>query len=190
MSPSDAKRRPAWEQLLDDIEAGSVDAVVGLLQLAQVPEPRRSATAHRPDQGARIAHRDGRERGHRPRLSRRAHHGSLGLGYSADGSIVPDEAEAIRDAAERVLNGESLGSVVRVWQAHGFTARTPAISKESLSDRRRVGGVLALTSVPLNVRSERSSDHRTVRLFNIDVARRSGPGSLRGSCTGRTGCSG
>lgn len=46
-------------------------------------------------------------------------HGSLGFGFR--GSVVDEgEASAIRDAASRVLSGESLGSIVASWNAAGF----------------------------------------------------------------------
>lgn len=57
------------------------------------------------------------------------------FGYEIDGTIVPSEAELVRDSAERVLNGESLRSIARHWQelgvstprndlgAHGWTPR-------------------------------------------------------------------
>ncbi|HEX9123587.1 MAG TPA: recombinase family protein [Actinomycetota bacterium] len=50
------------------------------------------------------------------------HGGSRSFGYAKDRiTIVSLEAEAIRDAARRLLNGESLSSVTAVWNAQGLT---------------------------------------------------------------------
>lgn len=52
----------------------------------------------------------------RPPKARRA------FGHAAGGRAVVDaEAEAIRDAARRVLDGETLSAVVRDWNEHGLT---------------------------------------------------------------------
>lgn len=54
------------------------------------------------------------------------HGGTPGYGHDAvDGNLIvnPEEARHIRDAARRVLRGETLGSVVRDWNAQGLVTR-------------------------------------------------------------------
>lgn len=66
-------------------------------------------------------------------------------GYSADfNTIVPAEAALLREAAERVLDGESPVAITRDWRARGvlgITGRpwTPTGLRSTLSSRRLVG---------------------------------------------------
>ncbi len=65
------------------------------------------------------------ERGQRARAQRRASgrkaHGSVGWGYTKGMVIVESEAEVIREAARRVLAGESLMAIARDLTARGIT---------------------------------------------------------------------
>lgn len=47
------------------------------------------------------------------------HHGKLGYGYGADGTIDPSQAEIIREIADRILAGETLHAVARDLNARG-----------------------------------------------------------------------
>jgi DNA invertase Pin-like site-specific DNA recombinase len=156
VSASGSKRRPAWERLLADIEAGDVDALVSysssrlyrnlrdLGRLLDLAESRALPIATVASGDVDVSTADGRmiarilasvdaaeaervgertKRSHRARAERGEVHGSLGFGYDKNCAVVPDEAEAIRDASERILNGESLGSIVRAWTAAGFRSR-------------------------------------------------------------------
>ncbi|MCW2580013.1 MAG: hypothetical protein JWR82_1614, partial [Blastococcus sp.] len=49
------------------------------------------------------------------------------FGYELDGTLVPTEAHLIREASEKVLQGASLRSIVRDWQALGVS--TPRSAK-------------------------------------------------------------
>ncbi|MGY1719274.1 recombinase family protein [Blastococcus sp. SYSU DS0552] len=49
------------------------------------------------------------------------------FGFEKDGTLVPEEAELIRESAERVLDGEPLRAIVRHWKDLGIT--TPRSSK-------------------------------------------------------------
>ena len=44
----------------------------------------------------------------------------FGYDYHDAGKIIPEEAAAIRDAAERFLSGESLGDIARSWNERGL----------------------------------------------------------------------
>lgn len=54
----------------------------------------------------------------------------FGYDRSEDGRVfvVPNEADAIREAADLVLGGATLSSVVRKWNADGFS--TTAVSRD------------------------------------------------------------
>ena len=49
------------------------------------------------------------------------------FGFEKDGTHIPEEAELIRESAEKVLDGEPLRSIVRHWKSLGIT--TPRSSK-------------------------------------------------------------
>ncbi|WP_432482536.1 recombinase family protein [Kineococcus esterisolvens] len=69
----------------------------------------------------RLANRQRAAEGYRWRSAWR------GFGYEKDGTLIPREADMIRDAAERVLNGEPLRAIVRDWRASGVS--TPRSSR-------------------------------------------------------------
>ena len=76
-------------------------AVFAELESATIGLRVRSARAH--------AAKAGRYKGGGPRP----------WGYTRSMEIIPEEAEVIRDAAERILRGESLGSIVKEWNERG-----------------------------------------------------------------------
>lgn len=148
-------RRPAYERLIADIEAGGIDAVViwkidrlarsmrefvrfsdlaeqhgvevvsvnepfdtgspigkAVIQMLAVFAELESATiSMRIKSGKAYAAKQGAVPGG----------GTRAFGYTLDRSgIAPEEATAIREAAERVLAGDSLGSIARDWNARGL----------------------------------------------------------------------
>lgn len=53
--------------------------------------------------------------------------GRRAFGYEGDGVTVrPSEAAAVLDASQRLLHGESLGSIAREWNTRGITTSTGA----------------------------------------------------------------
>jgi DNA invertase Pin-like site-specific DNA recombinase len=57
------------------------------------------------------------------------------FGYTVDRKLVPVEAKAIRDAARRVLAGESLGAIARDWNRRGLrTVRGVEWSSDRVRD--------------------------------------------------------
>ncbi len=82
------------------------------------------------------AARDGKYRG-----------GRRAFGYEGDGvTMRPFEAAAVRDASQRVLHGESLGSIARGWNAAGVTTSTgnswTSIAVHKLLIRARNAGLI------------------------------------------------
>jgi DNA invertase Pin-like site-specific DNA recombinase len=60
------------------------------------------------------------------------------LGYTTRGEIVPDEAEAIRDAYRRLMRGATLGEIARRWTAAKLAGRrweTTLVSRTLRSER-------------------------------------------------------
>ena len=152
--------RPAWQQLLDDLRAGRLDALIvydmdriarrtrDLDDLLEVYERRPSvgfgavtgeldlassggrmvarmlvsvATKASEDTGRRVArkHLELAQKG-LPAGGRRA------FGYAGDfTTVVEPEAEAIREAARRVLAGEPLTSIIDNFHARWVAAATP-----------------------------------------------------------------
>lgn len=156
VSAFDRRRiRPAWQQLLDDLRAGRLDALIvydmdriarrtrDLDDLLEVYERRPSvgfgavtgeldlassggrmvarmlvsvATKASEDTGRRVArkHLELAQKG-LPAGGRRA------FGYAGDfTTVVEPEAEAIREAARRVLAGEPLTSIIDNFHARGI----------------------------------------------------------------------
>lgn len=64
----------------------------------------------------------------------------FGYDRTPDGVVftVHKEAEAIRDAAKLVLDGATLSSVVRKWNAAGFTTTAPGKGKWGVTQLRRL----------------------------------------------------
>ncbi|WP_258802638.1 recombinase family protein [Pseudarthrobacter sp. NS4] len=87
----------------------------------------------------------------------------FGYDRSEDGRVftVPEEADAIKEAAVLVLNGATLSSVVRKWNAAGF--RTTAVGRDK-KDRAVVlkeGGLWGVTQLRRVLLSERYAGTRT-----------------------------
>lgn len=161
VSASTGKRRPAYEQLLALIEAGSIDAVavwaldrlyrrpIELEQLLPLTEQRgvklatiggehdlstRGGLLHARIMGA-VAADESRAKSDRIKRAQAqaAEAGKwlggappLGWNLRDNGSAVLDRRAAteIRNAAETLLAGGSMGSVVKDWNARGFTTST------------------------------------------------------------------
>jgi site-specific DNA recombinase len=99
-------------------------------------------------------HKGERQRVQRAQSAKKGHPNMGGprpFGYAADRiSAVPDEAEAIRNAARRVLAGETLRSIAEEWNANGVTTSggklwTGSMVRQMLisariSGRREIGG--------------------------------------------------
>lgn len=78
----------------------------------------------------------------------RPHGGRRAYGYSADGmKLVPGEARQVKEAAKRLLAGESMLSVVEDWNARGITTTTGATWRVSTLRRMMVRPRLAGLSV-------------------------------------------
>lgn len=154
VSASTARRRPQYEQMLADIEAGRISAVVVWdldrltrrpieiehfidladrygVQLASVGGDADLST----DNGRLFARIKGavarseveRKSTRQKRANlQRAHSGAPSggrrpFGYTPDRmALVPDEAEAVRDAAESLLAGDSIRSIAARMNAAGF----------------------------------------------------------------------
>ena len=91
-----------------------------------------------------------------------AHGGRRAFGYRA-GAIVPDEADAIRDAARRVLGGESIRSITADWNRRGI--RTPGTVANPAGNAWHPGSVAAV------LRSPRLAGLRTHRGHVVAVGR-------------------
>jgi site-specific DNA recombinase len=155
VSAYSGRRRPAYEQLLADIEAGEVRLVVAWhgdrlhrspveleafitaveaagvdIETARAGELDLSTPAGRMQ--ARIAGAVARhESEHKAERQRRKHQelaesgraaggGTRPYGYAADRcTLVPEEAAHVREAARRVLAGESIRSICRDFTARG-----------------------------------------------------------------------
>jgi hypothetical protein len=112
------KRRPDYEQMLSDIRAGKVDAVIVW------HEDRLTRLPRELEEFADTCLKAGVAQGGRPNGGRRPYgyegavhdaHGAILNRDRAYKAIVPTEAERIREAAERVLAGESVRSVAKDW---------------------------------------------------------------------------
>lgn len=60
---------------------------------------------------------------HRARTAAgKPHSGRAPFGYSTDWQVVPEQAARLREAAQRVLDGDALGAIVRDWNDQGVPA--------------------------------------------------------------------
>lgn len=154
LSAFSGKRRPGYEQLLADLRAGSVDAVVawhldrlhrstveleGFIDVIESTGAQvRTVTAGHLDLStpsgrmtARVAAAVARhESEHKAERIRRKMVELLDQGRSTGGArsfgfmegnnaVRPDEAQLVREAAQRALAGESLTSIARDWNVRG-----------------------------------------------------------------------
>lgn len=146
--------RDDWERLLEDTNAGQLRAVVGRYadRLTRQPEQgeallsackRTRTELHTTSAGhitsalmfrmeLAMAAEESDQKSRRMTDKHRTlatagefHGGRRRFGYNADMSEFVDvEADAIRDAATRVLNGESLASITRLWNDAGLLTPT------------------------------------------------------------------
>lgn len=154
--------REGWETMLEDARAGQLRAVVGRYadRLTRQPEQgealltacrKSGAQLHTTSAGHitsalafRIELAIAAEESDQKQRRMLDHHRRLGTAGAFSGGrrrfgftdhmadIVPAEADAIRDAMARILNGESISSIARLWNAAGlrsgegneFTTRT------------------------------------------------------------------
>ena len=153
--------RPAWDQMLRDVESGEINAIIvyhgdrlvrqpfdleSLLNLADAkgvklasptgtrnlddPNDRfvlRILTAQACMESDNTSRRRKAqyERWRREGRVRPGGRGGRAYGFATDGvTLIDAECEVIREMAERVLSGETIGSVARDASARG--ARTPA----------------------------------------------------------------
>jgi len=152
-----AKKRPAYQRLLADIEAGKVKRIVAyrsdrlyrrladLVQLTELVKEHRVkiATVASGDvdlttadglmlanilgsvaqaESQRMGERIARQRLEEARAGK-AHGGGRLFGYRRENGtmvLVPEEAEHIVDAAQKLIAGASLHSVVAAWNAAGI----------------------------------------------------------------------
>jgi site-specific DNA recombinase len=153
-------RRPGYEALLADLQAGLVDVVAvwkldrltrqGIRQvgplldaldgagatLVSVHDSIDTSTAMGEGvlgllasmakaESENISVRTRRAKLHHAKNGRHKDGGPRAFGLSRDWStIIPEEAAAIREAAERVLSGDSLRSIVLDWRARGIRTST------------------------------------------------------------------
>ncbi len=165
MSAYAGARRPEYERMLGDLEAGLVDAVLVVDQDRLTRQPREledfiiladrlgvpianvsgeidlstSDGRFRARIMGAVARQESEKKSERIRRQKdqaatqgRAHGGRRRYGYihsrTADGhatlTIVPAEATRIREAAQRLLAGESLRSIVVSWNRQGIPTAT------------------------------------------------------------------
>jgi site-specific DNA recombinase len=153
-------RRPGYEALLRDVQAGSTDAVViwkldrltrqGIRQIAPLLEVLEQSgtillSVHDPidtstamgegtlgllasvakQESENISVRTRRAKLHHAEKGRHKDGGPRPFGLTRDWSaVVPEEARLIRSAAERVLTGDSLRSIVMEWNRQGVVTST------------------------------------------------------------------
>jgi DNA invertase Pin-like site-specific DNA recombinase len=159
--------RPEYNRLVNDIENGRVDVVVVWdidrltrrpLELEQFAETCEAAGMTEDIHSisgpmalfeARLkgvfAAEEARKtslRGARKKLelaqAGKPHGGSRAFGYEKDGmTLSPVEAELIKDAAARVLRGESLHTIRRDWHDHGVKTASGKL-KWSVSTLKRI----------------------------------------------------
>ncbi|MBM0127342.1 recombinase family protein [Pimelobacter simplex] len=168
VSARSGKRRPSFEQLLLDVEAGYVDGilawhldrvlrrVVDLERVLDAIESQKSAVPVVFLQAgeidlmtpsgrllarilAAVAANEGDVKSARLSAQRAQAaqsgqaHGPLGYGYDEDQRIIPEEAEVVREVAQRVLDGETLYSIAADLNDRGVS--TPGSGRW---DSRRV----------------------------------------------------
>jgi DNA invertase Pin-like site-specific DNA recombinase len=207
-------RRPEYERLLADVEAGRVDVIVvwasdrlyrrlaDLEQLVEELQGVEVATCHSGEVNLDSA--DGRL--HARMLGTVAQHsseksaervaraaeqraragkfsgGKRRFGYSADGSeLVEDEAEALRWAYSYVIDGGTMGGVVREFEARGLRGPLGArLTHPAVRDyllRPMNAGVAVYQGVEVGTtdlpRIVDEDTWRTARAILTDPARRS-----------------
>ena len=164
------RKRPAWDRMLGDIEAGTIGAIVvyhgdrllrthedllALISLARTRGVKLASPAGTRDLGsyddqfileieASMAKRESAntsrrrkaqyERWGREGKVRPGGRGGRAFGFATDGiTHIPEETVIIRDAARRILLGETAGSVAR-----SITALTPAGSPMTAQTLRKM----------------------------------------------------
>jgi site-specific DNA recombinase len=80
--------------------------------------------------------------------------GRRAFGYESDGvTVAPGEAAAVLDATQRVLHGETLGSIAREWNTRGIKTSTGAqwtsISLHHVLIRTRNAGLIECEGEPI-----------------------------------------
>jgi site-specific DNA recombinase len=155
-SATSGKQRPEFERLVQDIENGTVNALLvyhldrltrSIKDLTRVIEAGRNqrvniasvhgvsldlgdptgvavATILTAIAAMEVAHKGTRQKtANRQRaIQGKAHWVKRPFGYEREGDIVrvvPDEAEALREAADSVLAGDTLASIARDWNERG-----------------------------------------------------------------------
>lgn len=240
VSAFSGKRRPQYVQMLDDVKAGTVDAIVAWHPDRLHRSPREledfidliettgttvaTVTAGDYDlntgdgrfmarvQGI-VARKESEDKSRR--LKRKhlelAENGQVGgggrrpFGYEADRKTVRrDEAAVIREAAKRILAGDSIRSVVMDWQERGVTSVTGAhwssttvkrlLMSGRISGRREHLGKITATAEWKGIITVEQSD--ALRAILSDPARNRAAGMVARSyllsgfvVCGRTGCS-
>jgi DNA invertase Pin-like site-specific DNA recombinase len=151
-------RRPAYERMLGEIQAGRVEHVVvwkidrisrrlvGFMRFQAICDQRGVSVASVSDpydtstpigraivailavfaelESATIGLRVTSAKNLAAASGRHSGGGYRAFGYTSDrAAVVPEEAEAIQDAARRVLAGEAHATIAREWNAQGL--RTP-----------------------------------------------------------------
>lgn len=178
-----AKRRPAYRQLLEDLKAGAVDAVVvwhldrltrrpieleeffeacdaaGVKDLASVTGDVDLGTHDGQFMARILAAVARKESDDKSRRTRRKHlelaeagravGGGRPFGYEGDRvTLRPAEAALIREAAERVLAGESIYGICSDWMKRGVAAvKAPVLRPKRLRQilvSHRIAGLRAL----------------------------------------------
>ena len=128
-----------WRSVADQQAVLAMAQVVGLKLLATVNggryDPSDAGDEFMSTIQAAVAARESADKSRRllRRQAQKAedgewHGGRRGFGHTSNGKgglkLVPSEAKAIRDAARRVLRGESVSSIVLDWNARGITTTT------------------------------------------------------------------
>jgi site-specific DNA recombinase len=180
LSAYGGKTRPAYQEMLKDIESGTVNAIVvyHLDRLTRHPRELEEFLDVVDRAGVKslatvtgdidLASSDGRlmarilgsaarkESDDKSRRIRRKHEelakagkvgggGTRPFGFEADRATIDDaEAELIREAADRVLAGESVKSILRDWNLRGIPSVTGApwrsnILRRTLTSARIAG---------------------------------------------------
>lgn len=156
VSAYSGKPRPAWQRLIEDVKAGTVDAVAAwhVDRLTRSPVELEHVIALADRHGLKLAtvtgdvdlatptgrmvarilgataRQEAEHKGERQKRQRRQSAeagkpnggGTRAYGYEDDGvTIVPSEAEVIRESAQRALAGESLSSIARDLATRGIT---------------------------------------------------------------------
>jgi DNA invertase Pin-like site-specific DNA recombinase len=220
LSAFSGRARPAYEQLLEALKAGTIGAVVAWhpdrlhrspVELERFIDVIEQTSAHVATVTAgeldlstasgrmtarivgAVARHESEHKSERLRRQReqmalqgRPHGGRRAFGYSAGGDAVDDaEAELVREAAQRVLAGESLRSVARDWNARKIKSssgrewsiaslRSMLTGPRLAALRVHRGQVVGVATWPAILTREEHDDIRTV-LGNPRVRRAGRP---------------